>query len=561
MSTPSYFLFSKASRLFLLAFSFILAANAQQLVPVSVLNSPYDEQSPVISPNGELFFTVGFHPDNTGGPTDFGDIWMSKKDNNGDWQIPQKVPSLSTSGNDVIVGFLDALTALVYHSGNNDKRQGIHQYSRFGNSWNYLRPLEMGNFKNNSMHFSGRLVAEGNIIVMSMNSFGTFGNEDIYISFRQSENVWTSPQNLGPQVNSFAQEQTPYLSGDLQTLYFSSNMLGNGRGKDIYFTQRKSQSWEDWTTPQKIDLVNSIGSELSYTLIDQNNELAIFTTTQNSHGFGDFMLVKFEAKEPLASLGIVEDIPILDNESNTSSQSESLVFEAKEEKEIGQEEILAESEILPEKKVVQPDNESTTISSKERKMVRVLNGQSLEEVPYQIEISNERGLKKILESQNQVWELVEEDQWNTVSIRSKGFLPKMLGTTEWKELEGKDLLLQPALSGTAIVLDNIQFNRGTSDFADSKSIQVLDYLVTFMKENENIKIRLEGHTDNAGDPSLNKDLSMKRASKIRGYLTINGVDFERVRISGWGGSRPIADNQTEEGRILNRRVEMLIENQ
>ena len=561
MSTPSYFLFSKASRLFLLAFSFILAANAQQLVPVSVLNSPDDEQSPVISPNGELFFTVGFHPDNTGGPTDFGDIWMSKKDNNGDWQIPQKVPSLSTSGNDVIVGFLDALTALVYHSGNNDKRQGIHQYSRFGNSWNYLRPLEMGNFKNNSMHFSGRLVAEGNIIVMSMNSFGTFGNEDIYISFRQSENVWTSPQNLGPQVNSFAQEQTPYLSGDLQTLYFSSNMLGNGRGKDIYFTQRKSQSWEDWTTPQKIDLVNSIGSELSYTLIDQNNELAIFTTTQNSDGFGDFMLVKFEAKEPLASLGIVEDIPILDNESNTSSQSESLVFEAKEEKEIGQEEILAESEILPEKKVVQPDNESTTISSKERKMVRVLNGQSLEEVPYQIEISNERGLKKILESQNQVWELVEEDQWNTVSIRSKGFLPKMLGTTEWKELEGKDLLLQPALSGTAIVLDNIQFNRGTSDFADSKSIQVLDYLVTFMKENENIKIRLEGHTDNAGDPSLNKDLSMKRASKIRGYLTINGVDFERVRISGWGGSRPIADNQTEEGRILNRRVEMLIENQ
>ena len=54
---------------------------------------------------------------------------------------------------------------------------------------------------------------------------------------------------------------------------------------------------------------------------------------------------------------------------------------------------------------------------------------------------------------------------------------------------------------------------------------------------------------------------MKRASKIRGYLTINGVDFERVRISGWGGNRPIADNQTEEGRVLNRRVELLIENQ
>jgi outer membrane protein OmpA-like peptidoglycan-associated protein len=53
---------------------------------------------------------------------------------------------------------------------------------------------------------------------------------------------------------------------------------------------------------------------------------------------------------------------------------------------------------------------------------------------------------------------------------------------------------------------------------------------------------------------------MKRASKIRGYLTLNGVEFERVRISGWGGTRPIADNSTEEGKNKNRRVEMLIEN-
>jgi outer membrane protein OmpA-like peptidoglycan-associated protein len=53
---------------------------------------------------------------------------------------------------------------------------------------------------------------------------------------------------------------------------------------------------------------------------------------------------------------------------------------------------------------------------------------------------------------------------------------------------------------------------------------------------------------------------MKRASKMRGYLTINGIEFERVRISGWGGTRPIADNNTEVGRTKNRRVEMLIEN-
>jgi outer membrane protein OmpA-like peptidoglycan-associated protein len=561
MSIPSYFFFAKASRLFLLAFSFFFTAKAQEMIPISALNSPYDEQSPVISPNGELFFTIGFHPGNIGGPTDYGDIWMSKKDNKGDWQKPQHIPSLSTSGNDVIIGFSDALTALVYHSGNNDKRQGIHQYSRFGNSWNYLRPLEMGNFKNNSMHFSGRLAAEGSIIVMSMNSFGTFGNEDIYVSFRQSEKVWTSPLNLGPQINSFAQEQTPYLSNDLQTIYFSSNIHGNGRGKDIYFAQRKSQSWEDWTQPQKIGLANSIGSELSYTIIDPNSEMAIFTTTQNSEGFGDFMLVKFEAKEPLANLEVIEDTSVSDAASIPATQLDSTIFITEIEEESTKEAVEAVNEESKVQDLIQPEIAILDSVAKVRGLIRILNVQTLEEVPYQIEVGNERGLKKILESQVELWELLEEPQWNTIIISSKGYLPKMLGSTEWEKLEGKELLLQPAISGTAIVLDNIQFNRGTSDFADSKSIQVLDNLVTFMKVNENIKIRLEGHTDNAGDPSLNKDLSMKRASKIRGYLTINGVDFERIRISGWGGSRPIADNQTEEGRILNRRVEMLIENQ
>jgi outer membrane protein OmpA-like peptidoglycan-associated protein len=561
MSIPSYFFFAKASRLFLLAFSFFFTAKAQEMIPISALNSPYDEQSPVISPNGELFFTIGFHPGNIGGPTDYGDIWMSKKDNKGDWQKPQHIPSLSTSGNDVIIGFSDALTALVYHSGNNDKRQGIHQYSRFGNSWNYLRPLEMGNFKNNSMNFSGRLAAEGSIIVMSMNSFGTFGNEDIYVSFRQSEKVWTSPLNLGPQINSFAQEQTPYLSNDLQTIYFSSNIHGNGRGKDIYFAQRKSQSWEDWTQPQKIGLANSIGSELSYTIIDPNSEMAIFTTTQNSEGFGDFMLVKFEAKEPLANLEVIEDTSVSDAASIPATQLDSTIFITEIEEESTKEAVEAVNEESKVQDLIQPEIATLDSVAKVRGLIRILNVQTLEEVPYQIEVGNERGLKKILESQVELWELLEEPQWNTIIISSKGYLPKMLGSTEWEKLEGKELLLQPAISGTAIVLDNIQFNRGTSDFADSKSIQVLDNLVTFMKVNENIKIRLEGHTDNAGDPSLNKDLSMKRASKIRGYLTINGVDFERIRISGWGGSRPIADNQTEEGRILNRRVEMLIENQ
>lgn len=571
MRLNPYSFLKKASSLTLLAFSFFFSAIGQELIPLRELNSPYDEQNPVFSPNREIFFSRGFHPDNVGGPTDFGDVWMSKKDSKGEWQKPQHVSDLSSSGNDVLIGFLDALTALVYHSGNNEKKQGIHQYSRFGNSWNYVKPIEMGNFKNNGIHFSGRLLAEQNIIVMSMNSYGSFGNEDIYISFRQSEGTWSSPFNMGPNINSFAQEQTPYLSADLQTVYFSSNIHGNRRGKDIYFAQRKSKSWDEWTPPQKIENANSIGSELGYVIIDEDEGFAIFTTTQNSDGFGDFMMVKYEPKEPLLALVDEVESPqeaIVDTNVEVTEESASIISEEvqKEEPEILKE---TESEMDSVLVLAQDSVEVNVIEEVagaqiniEPQIIRVLDAKSMEEIPYKIEIGNDRGVKLILDSQQEIWEKLEEPLWTNILISSKGFIPRILEVEEWETIavEIKELLLQPATTGTSIVLNNIQFNRGTSDFADARSVQVLDNLVVFMKENQDLKIRLEGHTDNAGDPSLNKDLSMKRASKIRGYLTINGIDFERVRISGWGGSRPVADNQTEEGRNLNRRVEMLIEN-
>lgn len=564
-------IFRKASGFVLLAFSFYSAVFAQQITPLKTLNSPYDEQHPVFSPIGELFFTVGFHPQNTGGATDFGDIWMSAKDAQGNWTTPKRIPSLTTTGNDVVVGFVDQLTVLVYHSGNASLRQGIHQYARFGSSWNYQRPLEISNFKNNSSYFGGRLSHDGEVIVMSMSSFGTYGNEDIYITIKKDDGTWTAPLNLGSSVNSFAQEQTPYLSKDNMTLYFSSNVQGNRQGKDIYYAQRNGSGWEDWTTPTPIETVNSQGSEMGYVTYSADPTMAIFSTTQNSEGFGDFMLAEFLKVEPLMALEnetevvevteteqivpvvqevapFVEDIPVA---AKANPVAQPPVTEANP--------VVAE-ELKEEAATPVMEAKEPTYIKKEWISVMVVDAITNEEIGYQLEVSNDRGIKKPISTQREWLELSEDTQWTNVLIQSKGFIPQLLAKEIWEGLQGKELALKPAKVGSAIVLENIQFNRGTSDFADAKSMQVLDNLVAFMKENPGIKIRLEGHTDNAGDPSLNKDLSLKRASKIRGYLTINGIDFERVRISGWGGSKPVADNNTEEGRERNRRVEMVIEN-
>jgi outer membrane protein OmpA-like peptidoglycan-associated protein len=118
--------------------------------------------------------------------------------------------------------------------------------------------------------------------------------------------------------------------------------------------------------------------------------------------------------------------------------------------------------------------------------------------------------------------------------------------------------LTPAAPGSRLDLSIIQFERSSYQLADSLSLGYIQTLAEFLIRNPSIKIGLEGHTDNLGNVELNKTLSTLRASQIRDLLVKQGVDFERIRISGFGGTRPIADNKTEAGRILNRRVELVV---
>ncbi len=92
-----------------------------------------------------------------------------------------------------------------------------------------------------------------------------------------------------------------------------------------------------------------------------------------------------------------------------------------------------------------------------------------------------------------------------------------------------------------------------------ESFTVLDRVVEVMEENETYKLRIEGHTDSTGDDALNQSLSERRAGAVRDYLIRKGIAGERLTSEGFGESRPIASNETTEGRAKNRRVEFKIE--
>jgi outer membrane protein OmpA-like peptidoglycan-associated protein len=97
-----------------------------------------------------------------------------------------------------------------------------------------------------------------------------------------------------------------------------------------------------------------------------------------------------------------------------------------------------------------------------------------------------------------------------------------------------------------------------SDKIADESNPILDEVASVMDQNQRIRIRVEGHTDSQGDAAHNKELSARRAAAVQKYLESKGVAGDRVESTGCGQDTPIADNSTDDGRQLNRRVEFVI---
>jgi len=567
--------FFKASVLGMLAFSTLNPASAQEIVSLSSVNSPYDEQHPVISPSGELYYTLAFH----NGNSDPGDVWKSTVSEDQEFQTPVKIPQLSTSGYDVVVGFMDDQNVLVYHDGR-DRRQGIHQYRLTDNVWTYKAQLEIGSFRNQSAHFSGRLSPSGEILILSLESFGSYGNEDIYVSFLRDGGKWSAPQNLGPAVNSYQQEMTPYLSADKQWLFFSTNGHGSTQGRDIYYAKRLDQSWENWSAPQPLSEGNTIGAELAYLPLHGESNLAIFTTTQNSEGYGDLQIIQAAIQIPKADAAQPEEI------ATESSQSlveitrpmqtpvpESSVPKISEEEALD-EKVMAktiESVEIKRQNVQEPqpvpDPDVTAIDSTKTKekaavpalVLTVLDINTLAPIAYAIEMTDFQGATiQVEERAGDQDHFVEDlDSVKEWVITSPGYLPLRIKSPNLDKLYDP-IMMTPATKGVSMVLEEVLFKRGTAELLDENSTTLIKSLADFLGDNPRIRILLEGHTDNVGNSQLNKELSLNRASAVRQVLVDHGVDFERIRIAGWGGTKPIASNQTEEGRVKNRRVEMVI---
>jgi len=143
--------------------------------------------------------------------------------------------------------------------------------------------------------------------------------------------------------------------------------------------------------------------------------------------------------------------------------------------------------------------------------------------------------------------IVDEQDYNQISI------PKL----EEGQVYGEYNVLIKYEPPRTFTLNNIHFDANKSSLRKD-SYKELNELLSAMKVKETLAIEIVGHTDNVGEEADNLLLSKKRAENIRTFLISNGIDQARVKANGYGENRPIATNNTPEGRQKNRRTEVHI---
>ncbi len=107
-----------------------------------------------------------------------------------------------------------------------------------------------------------------------------------------------------------------------------------------------------------------------------------------------------------------------------------------------------------------------------------------------------------------------------------------------------------------VAVYGINFDTGKASIT-ADSGKVLEQVAKLLTDNADLKLRIEGHTDDVGKPKANLDLSKKRAASVKAWLVKNGVDGARLATDGFGSTKPVGDNKTDEGKAKNRRVELV----
>ena len=215
------------------------------------VNSEAEESMPVFSPDSSvLFFIRLFDEKNKGGKYDQ-DIWMSTRQEDGSYDQCKQLSSLNSKYNNAVVGISkdgNSLYLLNTYEGKKDLEKGIAVAKKKGSSgWGNPEEIVVPTLDIDGDFYGFHISQDEKVMLISYNGPNNFGEEDIYYSLK-SESGWSAPLNIGNVVNTSGFEMSPFLSPNMDTLFFASNGHGGLGDADIFYSVR-GNSWTDWSAP------------------------------------------------------------------------------------------------------------------------------------------------------------------------------------------------------------------------------------------------------------------------------------------------------------------------
>jgi len=386
------------------------------------------------------------------------------------------------------------------------------------------------------------------------------GNFDLYISY-QTPQGWSEPINLGPQINTEFWESSPSLSSDKNTLYFSSDRPGGYGGKDLYVSHRLPNG--KWSEALNMgSLVNTTGDELAPFIHADNNTL--YFTSDGLPGYGGSDLFVMRRKnapdghrdEWNTPENLGYPINTIENDGSLFIASNGVdAFYSSDRADSRGGLDLYRFELRPD---IRPARTLYVRGT-------VFNKKNNKGIPATVEL--------IDNSTGQLSSKVQTDERGdylitlpvgkdyVFNVNRKGYLfysdNFLLSQRAPDSTYEKDIPLQPIEVNASIVLKNIFFETNRFQL-NPKSQAELDKIIQLLTDNPTLKIEISGYTDNVGKPSDNLSLSNNRAKSVVTYLIEKGIVSQRLVAKGYGETKPVAGNTTEEGRAKNRRTELKV---
>ncbi len=429
------------------------------------------------------------------------------------------------------------------------------------NGWKKSEPIASVNTPENEG--AQNISADGTLLVYTVcNRPGDMGSCDLYFS-KKINGKWTPPQNIGAPINTANWESQPSIAPNGDALFF---VRGGARGqgnKDLYYVKLNEDG--SWDTPQPISELNTKYDESAPCIHPDGKTL--YFSSEGHEGMGSFDLF-ISRKQEDGSWGKPQNLgyPI-----NTSAAEEAIAVSRK-----GDIAYLAS------------DRDGGFGSLDIYSFELPINARP-EPVTYIQGITKDAETGKSLSAYVEIYDLKTQNLFAKFTTRKDGeftvcmptgdyalnarrpeyaFFSANYSLTEAKKFDKAyrlEALLQPLQIGNSapepapIVLENVFFESASAKLKDISKTE-LNKLQSFLEENKNIKIVLNGHTDNVGSPESNMDLSNRRANAVKDYLINQGIDASRLSAKGYGETKPRASNDTDDGRALNRRTEFEIIN-